>query len=237
MGAKHLKMETLLRPGGEIATRPLHFFFLVDTSGSMMGDKIGSLNFAIREALPAMRKAADENPAANLLVRAIEFGDSARWIESTPVPVEDFVWNDLRASGLTPMGAALELLASQLAIPPMSERALPPVIVLVTDGEPTDDFQNGLKAVLRLPWGKKAVRLGIAIGSDANHEVLKAFINNPELPVLQANNAETLANYIRWASTVVVGAVSAPPSQVTGSTGHVHVVPPQNTISSADDVW
>lgn len=228
----------MLRPGGEIASRELHFFFLVDTSGSMSGDKIGSLNFAIKEALPAMRKAADENPTAKLLVRAIEFGRTARWLNPTPQPVEDFYWTDLDAGGLTPMGEALELLASQLTMPPMSERALPPVIVLVTDGEPTDNFPRGLKAVLDLPWGKKAVRLGIAIGNDANHEVLKDFINNVEIPVLQANNAETLSNYIRWASTVVVGSVSAPASQIAGSTsGHVQVTMPDTSTISADDVW
>ena len=38
------------RPGGELASRPLHFFWICDCSGSMQTDgKIQSLNNAIRE--------------------------------------------------------------------------------------------------------------------------------------------------------------------------------------------
>ncbi len=46
-------------PGGPIASRPLHFIWILDCSGSMDGDKILQLNFAICEALPAMKDTAD----------------------------------------------------------------------------------------------------------------------------------------------------------------------------------
>ena len=89
------------------------------------------------------------------------------------------------------MGQALKLVADQLKIPPMTDRALPPVLVLITDGQPTDDFKSGLQALMNEPWGKKAVRIGIAIGSDADEKVLQDFIGNPEIRPLQANNSET----------------------------------------------
>src|SRR5947209_4904366 len=60
-------------PGGEMAARPLHFFWIADCSGSMAGDKIQSLNTAIREAIPEMRRVAANNPNAQVLVRAIKF--------------------------------------------------------------------------------------------------------------------------------------------------------------------
>ena len=72
----------------------------------------------------------------------------------------------------------------------MSERALPPVLVLVSDGQPTDDFDAGLKALLEQPWGKKAVRIAISIGRDADNEVLQKFIGNTELKPLAANSPE-----------------------------------------------
>ena len=63
------------RPGGEMATRPLHFIWIVDCSGSMAGEKIQALNFAVREALPEMIKVADTQAqyaaAANLYAKAI----------------------------------------------------------------------------------------------------------------------------------------------------------------------
>ena len=193
------------RPGGRMAHRPLHFIWIADCSGSMGVDgKIQALNTAIREAIPHMRKVAQENPNAQVLVRAVRFSNGAYWHVAQPVPVEQFEWTDLQAEGATDMGKALRLVAEQLKVPPMAERALPPVLVLISDGQPTDDFASGLKALLDEPWGRKAVRIAIAIGGDANPEVLQRFINNPELRPLQANSPEALVTHIRWASTVVL---------------------------------
>jgi len=199
-------------PGGPIASRPLHFIWILDCSTSMSGDKIHQLNFAIHEALPAMQDTAIENPNAQVLIRVVTFSNGARWHVSTPTPVADFKWTDVTSGGVTDMGTALALVAEQLKIPPMTDRALPPVLVLVSDGIPTDDFSAGLKALMAVPWGKKAVRLAIAVGQDADHDVLTRFIGAGELQPLQANNAPALVNYIRWASTAVLKAASAPAS-------------------------
>ena len=63
------------RPGGELAKRPLQFIWLVDCSGSMKGNKIEQVNFAIRECIKPMQEVADENPNAQVFVRAIKFSD------------------------------------------------------------------------------------------------------------------------------------------------------------------
>ena len=55
-------------PGGAIATRPLHFIWILDTSGSMMGDKIQSLNFAIHEAIKPIQKEAALRGIADKIV-------------------------------------------------------------------------------------------------------------------------------------------------------------------------
>jgi uncharacterized protein YegL len=200
-------------PGGPLATRPLHFIWILDCSQSMLADgKIQSLNFAIREAIPAMQSEAAQNPHAEVLVRAITFADAVQWHIPTAVPVEDFQWSDVGADGLTPMGQALSMVANVLHIPPMEDRALAPVLVLVSDGYPTDDFGAGLRRLMDEPWGKKAVRIAIAIGSDADLDVLQRFIGNVEIKPLQANNPQTLVRLIRWASTVAVRASSTPAS-------------------------
>src|SRR5205823_1692263 len=111
---------------------------------------------------------------------------------------------DLEADGLTDMGAVLKLVAAELKMPPMSERALPPVLVLISDGQPTDDFTAGLKALMDEPWGKKAVRIAVAIGEDASQDVLAKFIGNPEIKPLSANNPEALVAHIKWVSTAVL---------------------------------
>ncbi|MEB3263707.1 MAG: VWA domain-containing protein [Synechococcus sp.] len=214
-------------PNVRLASRPLHFLYLCDCSGSMAAQgKMQALNQAIRQSLPGMAEVARQNPEARLLVRAVRFADQARWHIAEPTPVEQLQWHDLEAGGVTAMGEALELVAAALETPPMEERALPPVLVLISDGQPTDDFERGLRRLLRQPWAQKAVRLAIALGHDADLEVLQQFIGvdpggsgrSARRP-LQASNATALAQYIQWASTAVVGAASMPTSRVAGAGG------------------
>lgn len=237
--------ETMKRPGGELASRPLHFIWIVDCSGSMAGEKIGTVNHAIQSTIPEMANAARNNPNAQLLVRTLKFATGASWVTSSPIKIEDFAWDDLKASGVTDMGQAFELLAAQLTIPPMTDRALPPVLVLLSDGQPTDNYKKPLDQLLRLPWGKKSVRIAVSIGQDADNEVLEQFTGNKEL-VLQANNPQTLVRMIKWASTVA-SLVSAPASKfidtASGSSQQninspldFNNIPDSDSIG-ADDVW
>lgn len=228
-------------PGGAIASRPLHFIWILDCSGSMGGSKNQALNYAVQEAIPAMQETASENPNAQVLVRVVTFSDGAKWHVSTPTPVADFTWSPIEAGGLTDMGKALCLVAEQLKIPPMTDRALPPVLVLMSDGQATDDFGTGLKNLMAEPWGKKAVRLAIAVGEDADLDALTRFIGRGEIAPLQANNSAVLVKYIRWASTAVLKSASSPPRRPTGTetagSSNVAIPAPPPTDSSADDVW
>lgn len=221
------------RPGGQLATRPLHFIWIADASGSMRDDgKIQALNMAIREAIPHMQKVASENPNAQVLVRAIKFSSGAQWHISQPTPVEDFKWVDLKADGVTDMGKALTMVADQLKIPPMTDRALPPVLVMISDGQPTDSFEKGLQKLMDEPWGKKAVRIAIAIGKDADSAVLQKFIGHNEIKPLQANNPEALVNYIKWVSTAVLKSASSPASQSAAATPAGAATPPPIPVAA-----
>jgi uncharacterized protein YegL len=232
------------RPGGELATRPLHFIWIADCSGSMEGIKIQALNHAIREVIPAMQRVAAENVNADVLVRAVKFSDGAQWHIGQPTKIDEFKWQDLQAQGMTDMGAALKLVAEQLTMPPMTERGLPPVLVLISDGQPNDDFADSLKTLMQLPWGKKAVRVGIAIGDDADLEVLEQFIGNPAVPPLHAHNAEQLVNYIHLVSTAVLKAASSPSSQATSASQgnepelYLYTVNPTVVANNMEaDIW
>lgn len=231
-------MKELQRPGGELASRPLHFFWVVDCSGSMFSEgKIGIVNNAIQECIPEMVSAADNNPNAQLLVRALQFSTGASWITANPVPIEDYAWEDMEANGVTDMGKAFELLAAQLGIPPMPARALPPVIVLLSDGQPTDDYKKGLDKLKALPWFKKAVKIAISIGQDADDDVLLEFTGNREL-VLQANNPTALVKMIKWASTTasMVSAPSSKPMNVDVVSTPVGTTPADDPFAPANAV-
>ena len=258
-------------PDVQLSRRPLHFIYLCDCSGSMRASsKMQALNQAIRQSLPEMVQVSQQNPEAQILVRVLSFADQAQWHLGTPTPVDQVQqqWTDLEAGGLTAMGEAMEQLAAVLRTPPMDQRALPPVLVLISDGAPTDDFMAGLRSLMAEPWAAKAVRLAIAIGHDADLEVLQQFIGtdsvddleagaigriggrgldgdrmpgtggrNPRRP-LQANDSNTLARYIQWASTAVVGAASQPRSQAGGMASTNVVLPDlPPTILDPKDVW
>jgi uncharacterized protein YegL len=167
------------------------------------GGKIEALNNAIREVIPAMRKAAEGNPEVQFYVRVVRFSSGASWHIAKPTLLPEFKWVDLMAEGETDLGQAFALLAEDLRDLPQNTRMLPPQIVLISDGKPTDDWRGALQALLDVPWGKRAVRQAIAIGQDADHETLRKFVDNPERPVLRVDNAEQLVRYFRYVSTSV----------------------------------
>lgn len=142
----------------------------------------------------------------------------------------------------TDLGSALSMVASNLDLKMMPARALPPVLVLITDGKTTDDVQAGLKELEKRHWGKKAVRLAIGIGADADMNLLQKFIGTTDIKPLRAKNPDILARYIRWASTAVLEAVSAPASQSDTQSRRQNVVvpcPPQLIADrfDADERW
>jgi len=203
-----------------MTSRPLHFIWLADGSGSMRVDgKIQALNNAIREAIPHMQTVARENPHASVYVSAIRFADQAQWVGETSTSVFDYRWEDKEAGGVTALGQALAMVGDALQAPLITDRALPPILALVTDGLPTDDFQAGLDHLMSKPWGQKALRIVVAIGDDATsndaREIFRAFVANDALRPFQANNPEALVEHIRWVSTAVLKSVSSPASQIS----------------------
>ena len=223
-------------PGGEMSSRILDFIWIADCSGSMEGEKIQTLNYAIRQTIPDMQKEADANPNASVMVRALKFSDGAQWHIPTAMPIDQFNWVDLQAGGVTSMGMALEMVAAELRSFPTDTKRLPPVLVLLTDGQPTDEFKKGLDELMGTPWGKKAVRIAIAIGKDADIAVLEQFTGNREL-VLEAKNPQLLIQFIKWASTVVKTVSSPRATDDDGISGIDLNTIPVLTDDDDDEIW
>ncbi|MDK2865943.1 MAG: hypothetical protein PWP51_117 [Clostridiales bacterium] len=193
---------------GKMGARDLHLFFLIDASDSMKyGGKIETLNNAVREAIPHIRDVA-RDAEGTIRVHALTFSTGARWLVNN-VDIKHFTWENIQPKGVTDMGRSFELLADQLTTEFENIRGYQPVMILLSDGLPTDDYEKGLEKLMATTWGKKAIRIAIAIGQEADMEVLQAFIGDTfrgELKPLQAKNASELKQYIRWASTAVSNA-------------------------------
>lgn len=190
--------ETSRLPG--LARQPLHLFLLLDCSGSMAAEgKIQALNMAVREALPHLGDVDETNPHAELFLRAIVFSTGARWHIADPTPIEDIVWENVAAGGYTDLGSALQLLQPELQMPPLARNALPPAIVLVSDGMPTDEYESALESLLTTVGGRMSLRVAVAIGRQADRETLRTFMGGNE--PLAASNPEQLADAIRTAAS------------------------------------
>ena len=210
--------QTIPVPGGEIAKRQLHFIWLADCSGSMLGKKIASLNQAVREAIPEIRKALENHPEVQVYMRAIRFSEKAEWHVGPKADLLDrFEWPDLKAGGSTATAQALRLLAIELDVEFMPRRGLPPVVILISDGfctDPKEEYEGAISALNQMPWGRKAVRIAIAIGDESEYDEiqLRKFLgpSTQEIGILKAHSPEQLVGYIKWASvSASIGATQA----------------------------
>ena len=195
-------MANIYEGAVEVSRRTMTLFFVVDASGSMDGAKMGTLNSAIEEVIPEIRKISAENADAAIKIAVLEFSSGTRWITPAPMDAEDFTWSFLTADGLTDFGAACKQLNEKLSRKAfMSDVAgsFAPAIFLLSDGEPTDEYSSELSKLMENNWFKKAIKVAVAIGEDANKAVLAEFTGNKEA-VLTVHTPEALTKMIRFAS-------------------------------------
>ncbi|MDR1639553.1 MAG: VWA domain-containing protein [Clostridiales bacterium] len=183
--------------------RTMTLFFLIDTSGSMHGDKLGAVNEAIEELKPDLQNLADDNPDSEIKITALQFNSGTEWL-FPPTPVDSFAWNRLEANGLTDLGAAITELDKKLSrhdggYMPAATGSMTPVIILMSDGEPVDDYEGPLEVIKQNKWFTNSIKIAIAIGKDANKSVLQKFTGNIET-VIEVNNKQTLKSLIKIVS-------------------------------------
>ena len=74
----------------EIPRKAMTLFYLVDTSGSMSGAKIGALNTAVRETLPIIEEISKTNSDSKIKIAVLEFSSGCEWMYPTPIDIEAF---------------------------------------------------------------------------------------------------------------------------------------------------
>lgn len=180
------------------SARPLPVIILADTSGSMSLDgKIQALNLAINNMLNSFKQ--QSRIKAEIQVAVLTFSGEKADIYIPLQSVSDIKKEvNLIASGGTPLGDAItrtiEMIEDKENIP---SRAYKPTLVLVSDGHPTDDWESAFEALKNSDRAKKATRMAMAIGQDADKDVLTAFINDVEAPLFEAHNAIDIQKFFR----------------------------------------
>ena len=184
------------------SARPLPVILMADVSGSMDADgKIDALNSAVAGMQAAF--AEEDDGRAEIHLAVVTFGGTAA-IHVPLTPASDVQWTPMQASGRTPMGAALDIVTDLIEdrdrVP---SRAYRPTVVLVSDGIPNDEWQGPLKRLLGSERAAKAQRFALGIGADANHQVLRAFLDDPEGRVFEAHEAREIRKFFQWVTMSV----------------------------------
>ncbi len=150
-----------------------NIIFLLDTSISMSGERIGQLNNAMQDVLNELHTLSIEM-STDAFVRVIQFNSSASWIigdaKNGVLALEAAnSWKSLSASGSTDTAAAIEKSLEALHISYLGRKNRKPVVVLVTDGYSNDasatrNATEKLKKALSGDSGKEKVyRVGVGV--------------------------------------------------------------------------
>jgi uncharacterized protein YegL len=173
---------------------------LIDCSMSMEGARIGTVNTTMKELLKEMEDMGEAD--SELKVAILKFSSGCQWMEQKLINPAELAnsWTKLVADGVTDMGAAfLELNArlsrNQFLQSPSSTFA--PIIILITDGEPTDDYKKGLAALKENNWFINAMRIALPVDEGCNMDVLHEFANNKELVLKPVTSAAQLRAMLR----------------------------------------
>ena len=176
--------------------KPLPVVLLLDVSSSMGGESIKKLNIAVKEMISDFASA--EKNEVEILVSIITFG--AKVLLHTPyTSAKDIEWQDLTVSGSTPMGTAFSMAKAMIEDKETTpSRAYRPTIVLVSDGEPTDSWQQPLRALVNDGRSNKCDRMAMAIGGAASNTVLNEFISGTENKVFTAQDASQIQEFFKF---------------------------------------
>ncbi len=180
--------------------RRLPVYLLLDTSGSMTGEPIEAVKNGVQVLISTLRQ--DPYALETAFISVITFESQVQQV----VPLTDlssFQQPTLAAGGGTSLGAGLKLLAECIdrevsKSTPEIKGDWKPLVFIMTDGGPTDEWQSGLAEFKKRKIG---VTVACAAGSGADTNVLK---NITEVVVsLDTADSSTIKAFFKWVSASI----------------------------------
>ncbi len=180
--------------------RRLPVYLLLDTSGSMSGEPIEAVKNGVQVMISSLR----QNPQAieTAFISVITFDSVAQQI----IPLTDlasFQMVDIKATGVTALGDALKLVSNKIdnevAKTTMEQKGdWKPLVFIMTDGIPTDDWQSGLN---EFKQRKTAFTVACAAGSGADTNILKQITEN--VVSLDTADSASIGKFFQWVTASI----------------------------------
>ena len=180
--------------------RRLPVYLLLDTSGSMHGEPIAAVKNGVDVLVSALR--SDPYAMETAYLSVLTFNSSAQQI----IPLTElaaFQMREISASGGTSFGDGLNLLAQCIEREVKKTTAevkgdWKPMVFIMTDGSPTDDWQRGLQTFQNTKTG---IVVACAAGAGADANLLKQV--TPNVVMLDTADSSTIKAFFKWVSASI----------------------------------
>ena len=157
--------------------RRLPVYLLLDTSGSMYGEPIEAVKNGVGVLLSALK--SDPYALETAYLSIITFNSDVEQIVKL-TEINSVNTPTLTAGGCTELGQALKVVSDCINTEVVKSTKevkgdWKPMVFIMTDGEPTDDLDKGLKEFSQLKLG---IVVACAAGAGANTNTLKKITDN-----------------------------------------------------------
>lgn len=180
--------------------RRLPVYLVLDVSGSMSGEPIEAVRNGMQVLVSTLR--SDPYALETAWLSVILFDGSAR--QATPLTeLMAFQIPDIQAGSTTALGEALKTTRACIEREVQTTTATSkgdwkPLVFLMTDGQPTDDWRKGLDEFRKIKTG---MVIACAAGPNADTSVLKQIT---EIVVsLDTADSSTIGAFFKWVSASV----------------------------------
>lgn len=180
--------------------RRLPVYLVLDVSGSMHGEPIE----AVRNGMQILASTLRTDPYAleTAYLSVITFDSEARQV----VPLTELVAfqpPQIEAGSTTSLGKALTVTRECIErevqkTTPEAKGDWKPLVFLMTDGAPTDDWQKGLDEFRK---AKVGMVIGCAAGPGADTSILKQITEN--VVSLDTADSSTIGAFFKWVSASI----------------------------------
>lgn len=195
----------------------MQLILMIDTSGSMQGQKIGAVTDAMENLIADL--SGYSGSGDDVFIAVEFFSRNVNWMDENFIWVNSFEWKEPVCTGMTSLGKACMSLAEFMStLKDKNAR-----IVLLSDGCPTDDYDEGISMLENLPSFVSANRYAIAIGNDADIPSLVKFTADEDR-VFRVTDLDNLLAALKMA---------AMPQDTQSTT----VPTPKTNVNTEDDEW